>query len=46
MSSIHSVSRTTYVLWVLGLSLLLASPTFAPPAEMQRAASNEGAFRG
>lgn len=34
MSSIQSVSRTTYVLWVLGLSFLLTSPTFAaPPAK-------------
>jgi hypothetical protein len=34
MPLVQSVSRTTYVLWVLGLSLLLAAPTFAaPPAK-------------
>ena len=33
MPLVRSVSRTTYALWVLGVSLLLASPTFAvPPA--------------
>ena len=46
MSSIQSVSRTTYVLWVLGLSLLLTSPTFAAAAceaavQYQRAGAHD-----
>ncbi len=29
MSSIKSVSRSTFTLWVIGLWLVLAAPTFA-----------------
>jgi hypothetical protein len=34
MSPIRSVSRTKFLLWVLGMWLVLAAPTFAgPPAK-------------